>query len=204
MKDERTKRRIRKKQNEKTFKVNEKRKELQLPMVQAKRVFSLTSKGKSKMRSMFGERTEDILDLIENNNRDGAVVMIYKQLLKTLVDIIPISETLVRKTEGTRGIYQLNQLLSQIRELLADMQAVQDRGLLGRQLISKYVRPGFLDIAMQIVQNDHRLLNEILPYVEERHKDRVKTQILSSQRELGKFIQEQYKQIAEDIIRGLT
>ena len=161
-------------------------------------------KEQKTLKSIFGERTEDMLTMIENNNRDGAVVLIYKQLLKSLVVMIPVLENVVQKSKGRFGTYQVNQLMSQTRELLADMQAVQDRGLLGRTLVQRYVRPAFLDIAMQMVENDHRVLNDVLQYVHPKYKDKIRTQILGSQRELAKYIQTQYQNISENIIRGLT
>jgi len=157
-----------------------------------------------KLKSLFGKRTEEMLNLIENNNRDGATVMIYKQLLSTLVTLLPVAEHVVRHTKGQRGVYQINQLMSQVRELMADMQAVQDRGLLGKTLVQRYVRPAFLDIAQQMVYNDQRIIAEVVPYVDAKYKDRVRDNILNAQKELGKYIQNQYEDIAENIIKGLT
>lgn len=192
--------REKKKQKKRWVKVPEDR---SLPVVITKKdVVDL--KTKKKLKTMFGQRTKEILDLIENNQKDGAVVLIYKQLLKMLVSLVPILERVVRKSKGRYGTYQVNQLVSQLRELLADMQAVQDRGLLGRTLVSRYVRPAFTDIAMQIVTNDHRILTAILPHIAEEKREKVETEVKNAQRELARFIQAQYKHVAEEIIKGLT
>lgn len=157
-----------------------------------------------RAKSFFGQKAPEILEMIENNDRDGAVVLVYKQLLGMLVTLVPTAERVVREQKGYKGIYQLNMMVSGVRELLTDMQAVQDKGMLGRTLIERYLRPAFLDIASQIVQNNQRVQNEVLSYVPEKHHDKIKMYMRDSQRELGRYIEEQYKSISENIIKGLT
>jgi hypothetical protein len=159
---------------------------------------------KTRAKSFFGQQAPEILAMIENNDRDGAVVLVYKQLLGMLVTLIPTAERVVRENRGYKGIYQLNMMVSGMRELLADMQAVQDKGMLGRTLIERYLRPAFLDIASQIVQSNQRVQNETLAYVAEKHHDKIKVYMRDAQREIGRYIQDQYKQISENFIKGLT
>jgi hypothetical protein len=162
------------------------------------------NKAWDRAESLFGERAAEIMQLVEDNDRDGAVTMIYKQLMKMLVDVIPVIEKGVRATKGFRGVRSLNEIVSQVREMLADMQAVQDKGMLGQTLITRYVRPAFLDIAMQMMTNNEHMLNEITEYIDPKHRDEVRIRMKAAQRELGKYIQAQYTQIADSIVRGLT
>jgi hypothetical protein len=154
--------------------------------------------------TLFGERAVEIMGLIEADNRDGATTMIYKELMKMMVDIIPIVEKGVRATKGFRGVRSLNEMISQVREMIADMQAVQDKGMLGQTLIARFVRPAFLDIAMQMIQTNERTLNDILPFVPESHRVQIRSQVKASEKELARFIEAQYKSIAENIVKGLT
>jgi len=161
-------------------------------------------KDKKILKTVFGERAKEIQYLVENNNKDGAVVLIFKQLLKMMVDLIPISERVVRQTKGYRGIYQINQMVSQMRELMADMQAAQDRGLLGQTLIAKYVRPAFLDIAKMMVEGNHSIRMEIREYIPREERKRVIEMFEKTQEELAKYINAQYRQISENLIKGLS
>lgn len=164
----------------------------------------LSREDRENAKSMFGERSEEMLDLIQRNDKDGAVVLIYKQLLSMMVDLMPVAESVVRRSSGTKGIYQLNMMSSQIREMLTDMQAIQDRGMLGKTLIEKSVRPAFLDIAMQIVQAMHSVQTEVLAYVPPKNHDRVKALFADNRRGIGEYIQTQYKQVSDDLVKGLT
>lgn len=175
-----------------------------LPVPAGEKRYQIDKATKKKLKTMFGQRTREILTLIENNERDGAVVLIYKQLLKMLVSLVPILEKVVRRSKGRYGTYQVNQLVSQLRELLADMQSVQDRGLLGRTLIKRYVRPAFADIAMQMLQNDQRILNLALLHLPGDRRAQVEAELKETQKELARFIQAQYRHVSEEIIKGLT
>jgi hypothetical protein len=154
--------------------------------------------------TLFGERGEEIMEMIERDDRDGYISAIYKQLMKMMVDLVPIVEKGVRATKGFRGVRSLNEMISQMREMIADMQAVQDKGLLGQTLVSRHVRPAFLDIAMQMIANNERMLAEILHHVPTDKREDIRTQMKGAERELGKFIQAQYNNIAENLIKGLT
>ena len=154
--------------------------------------------------SLFGERADEIMHLVEMDDRDGMITVLYKQLMKMLVDLMPTVEKSVRATKGFRGVRSLNEMVSQIREMIADMQAVQDKGMMGQRLIARYVRPAFLDIAGQMMVNNERMISEILPHVDPKHRDEVRKNMQMAQRELAKYIQSQYTSIAENIIKGLT
>ncbi len=154
--------------------------------------------------SLFGERTEEIMRLVEMDDRDGMISALYKQLMKMLVDLMPTIEKSVRATKGFRGVRSLNEMVSQIREMIADMQAVQDKGMMGQRLIARFVRPAFLDIAGQMMVNNERMISELLPHVDPKYRDEVRKNMQLSQRELARYIQSQYASIAENIVKGLT
>lgn len=174
------------------------------PIVGAKK----TKLGKTDMKrikTLFGDRSEDVLELIENNNKDGAITLLYKQLLGMVVDLMPIAEGVVREAKGYKGIYQLNQMISSCREIMADIQATQDRGMLGHTIVEKYVRPAFLDIAKQMVENDYQLQSELmLSCRTTQEKQKVANSFSVTRKELGRFIQDQYMNLKEEIIKGLT
>ena len=158
----------------------------------------------SNLKTLFGDRAEEILGMIEANNRDGAITLLYRQLLSMTVDIIPFAENLVRSTKGYRGVYQINALVSQCRELLADIQSTQDRGALGRNMVERHVRPAFLDIAMQIVSSNHALASDILLLVPPDKKPQIQALFQTNQKSLAEYIQAQYNNIRDELMRGLS
>ena len=100
-----------------------------------KKLSKKLSKVSEKLSSILGDSSENILGLLEANNSESASNLILTKLMQSLVDTIPYAENNVRKTRGQKGVYQLNSLVQSLRELMIDMQAVRDKGLLGERLV---------------------------------------------------------------------
>lgn len=111
--------------------------------------------------SILGEDAENIQQMLEIGQNEGAMALIQKRLLQSLVDLLPHAENNVRETKGQRGVYQINSLITSVREILSDLQATKDRGAIGASLVEKIVRPAFLDIGMALVQEEQRFATEI-------------------------------------------
>lgn len=103
-----------------------------------------------RLNTMFGQRSTTIVSLLEGEDQDSASQLISRTLLQTLVDILPVLERNVRRSKGARGVYQLNQVISQIREMCSDIQANKDRANVGAMTVERFIRPAFLDIAVQL------------------------------------------------------
>lgn len=167
-------------------------------------IYKKDRKAWENAETLFGDRATEIMERIEADDREGVTKMLYQELMRMMVDLVPIIEKGVRATKGFRGVRSLNEMVSQIRELIADMQAVQDKGMLGQTIVARYVRPAFLDIAMQMVTSNARILAEVLPYVDEKSREKVSANMKGAEKELAKYIQAQYNNIAENIVKGLT
>lgn len=114
-----------------------------------KRISKTSSK---KLKSIVGDSAEQIQQLLEINEGDSARSLIYKKVLQSLIDLIPYAENNIRKSKGRHGVYQLNSMISSIRELLIDIQASEDRGRIGELLVERLIAPAMLDIGTEIVQ----------------------------------------------------
>lgn len=108
-------------------------------------------KGKA-LRTQFGQGAEKILRLLESDDTDPAVALIYKRLLQSVVDVMPLAEMGIRASKGTRGIHGFNMLISSLRELMVDVQSAQDRGMMGQTLVMSVMQPAFSDLAQDMVQ----------------------------------------------------
>lgn len=133
-------------------------------------------KGKA-LRTQFGQGAEKILRLLEQDDTDPAIALIYKRLLQSVVDVLPLAEMGIRNTKGIRGVHGFNMLISSLRELMVDVQAAQDRGMMGDMLVQSVLQPAFSDLAqdtvleystlaadlkMLIPQDEHAKLLEII------------------------------------------
>ena len=108
-------------------------------------------KGKA-LRTQFGQGTEKILRLLEQDETDPAIALIYKRLLQSVVDVLPLAEMGIRASKGIRGVHGFNMLISSLRELMVDVQSAQDRGMMGQTLVMSVIQPSFSDLAQDTVQ----------------------------------------------------
>jgi len=157
------------------------------------------------LRTMFGQRSDVIVDMLEDDAMDGAMTLIQKSLLQTMVDVLPVVERSVRRSKGNRGVYQLNQCISQIRELVTDIQSLRDRGNLGESVVEKILRPAFLDLAVQVrlamVEVDTSARNMMSAEDHTKFVDKVSFVITKS---LANYLNQTYESTKESIIKSLS
>ena len=120
-----------------------------------KKKASLDKKDRESLSSYFGEHSGKIMELIEMNDSDGAMTLLKKKLLQTTVDILPYAEDVLRGSGTSRGTYQFVTLVSQIRELMADIQADTDRKFIARSISDNIIRPAFMDVAQTMITEHH-------------------------------------------------
>lgn len=128
-------------------------------------------KGKA-LRTQFGSGTEKILRLLEQDDTDPAVALIYKRLLQSVVDVMPLAELGIRASKGTRGIHGFNMLISSLRELMVDVQSAQDRGMMGQTLVMSVIQPAFSDLAQEMVQEFSTLAADVKSYLSQEDYDK--------------------------------
>lgn len=128
-----------------------KKKKKKKPLTEAESLHRRLSKSKEKTSSIIGDSAEDILQMLETGNVQQAVPLIYRCMLQTVVDVIPLAENAIRETKGAKGVYQLNSLISSLRELMADIQSAQDRGMLGSMIVDTILRPSYKDLAVSVL-----------------------------------------------------
>lgn len=164
----------------------------------------ISKKAEKALVTRFGEKAELIIDQLEFGVSDGVQSLITRSLLQSLVEVLPIAEKEVRDTGAKRGIYQFNQTIGSIRELLADVQASQDRGMLGQSIVEKTVRPAFLDISVQIVT----ALAEIEAFgknnLDKTTRREFVSLIDSLKRNLATYISTQYREVSNTVVQSLS
>lgn len=165
---------------------------------------NLTKKQRKSLDSMFGESSDTIIDFIDMNNQDGANSLIYKALLKTMVEVIALSEHNVRVTEGARGIYGFNQLVSQIRELLADIRSQQDSGEMIEQVVQRILVPAFTDIGMQVVLAMTQVANICRSDLTDEKFARLQDKLNNITQEMSRFMSDRYRKSVEDVHKAFT
>jgi hypothetical protein len=164
------------------------------------RISKLNTKG---MRSILGDSAEEIQQLLESNSNDSAITLMQKRMIQTVVDLLPYAEHAVRNSKGARGVYQINSLLTSLRELMIDMQSTKDKGTLGAEMVDRVVRPAFLDIGMVLVQEEARLDGEIRDLLGVDAHRKIKAARKESTLRIAQSIQEKFGKAREQAINFL-
>lgn len=157
-----------------------------------------------KLQSMFGKKADVIVNMLESDDNDGALTLVSRSLLQTLVDILPIAESAVRKTNGAKGVYGFNQLVSQVREMCNDIRAHQDRGHIGQRIVEQSIRPVFVSISMQIVQSFIELDSIARVSMKPSDYERFVKQMDGMKTSLAQYMMSQYNEVEQQVVRSLS
>lgn len=156
------------------------------------------------LRSRFGNKAVLIIQQLEDQDTDGAISMLSRSLLQLVVDLIPVAEQNVRDSKGARGIYQFNQLIASTRELLTDLSALRDKGLLGHRIVERTVRPAFTDIGGQLVLAFVGLEAGARTYMSPEDYAEYKQQLTTAKMSLAQYLEAQYSEIRDQVIASLS
>lgn len=156
------------------------------------------------LRSRFGNKAVLIIQQLEDQDTDGAISMLSRSLLQLVVDLIPVAEQNVRDSKGAKGIYQFNQLIASTRELLTDLSALRDKGLLGHRIVERTVRPAFTDIGGQLVLAFVGLEAGARTYMRPEDYSEYKQQLTIAKTSLAQYLEAQYAEIRDQVIASLS
>lgn len=159
-------------------------------------------KGKA-LRTQFGAGTEKILRLLEQDETDPAIALIYKRLLQSVVDVLPLAEMGIRNTKGVRGVHGFNMLISSLRELMVDVQSAQDRGMMGEMLVRSIIQPAFSDLAQDTVQEFSVIAADAKAHMTPEEYDKFAPLLRESRARLANRMTHHYRKMQEGVINYL-
>jgi len=152
------------------------------------------------LRSTFKKEVGEIQENLDNNEADRGITKFQKSMLQTLLELIVIAEDQYRRSEGAeRAAYALNTLISQSRELIADIDSAKDYDALVNELTEKVIWPEFLHTA-QVLVNEIWVLNKSLtPYIEQGYEKRVGDLMDEQAKVFARKLQETYTTIVDKV-----
>jgi hypothetical protein len=152
------------------------------------------SKLEKGIASIVGDSADQIQHLLETSQNDSAVNLMQKRVLQAVVDLIPYAESNVRGSQGARGVYAFNSLVTSIRELMSDLQATKDRGAIGAHMVEKVIRPAFLDIGMALAQEEQHLSTAIRDNTDKEQCAIIRAALRDSVQRMALTIQRKYEE----------
>jgi hypothetical protein len=157
----------------------------------------------AEVDSVFKREVENIHHLLESKNTDTAVTRFQKSALATLIELIPIAESKYRKYGNERAAYAMNSLISQSRELITDIKAEQNSRDLALRITSEILRPAFVMIMQNMVDNMYHLKKNMEGYVPDKHTRDIHTLTDTSAREITHYLEQTYKSVSDRIMQEL-
>jgi len=164
----------------------------------------LSEEARRSLVTVFGQRSDVIMDMLEVDDNDRASTVILRTLIQMMVDVLPAVEQGVRESRGKKGVYQLNQTVSQLRELCNDMAAARDRTGTGLRMVDDYIRPTFRDIGVQASQAFFRVEGALRARLSKEDADSLISEILTpTMFDLADYMTRKYDELRVEMIRGL-
>ena len=158
----------------------------------------------SQLKSLLEQDATRINELLEVGDSDNAITLTYKRLAQSCVDAIPLLENNIRISKGARGTYQFNTMVTTLRELLVDLQAISARGQIGVTVVDKVIRPFILDLGMQIVQELKVIEEEARSYMSPSDHEKFRAQVVRSRDRIADFVNKGFvdvKRQAQDLLQ---
>lgn len=154
----------------------------------------------TNIESIVGDKVEVIQDLLETGNFESATNALHKTLLQTLVDVLPYAEAAIRKTEGVKGVYQINSLVSMILETLSSARSQADRGALAQHILERTVQPVFKGIAEALVREFMALSADMSTAKPQDHDNIIR----DTRARLATSIQSSYETMRSEIMQSMS
>ena len=138
---------------------------------------------------------QDLLDSVEDSPNTG----FEKEAIKLLIELIPQAEVAYKDRPSQSLAYALNSFLTNVRELIQDLNEKSAQGDLAADIMEKVMRPRFSEIARMIVDNNYAIKKQMMPYVDKARRRRALRELDDATKDLGARIESVYS----DIEKGL-
>jgi len=160
-------------------------------------------KGRLKgLKSTFKKGLPHIHKLILDGEQERAAPLIQKHLMLALTEIIPVIENGVRQSGGRQGVYAFNSLVSQSRELIADVQSENDSSALAQRISNEVLNQAFVYIGQNLATTLLHIRTGLKPYLRGDASDERVTQLFNDNiKDIAKYIGEQHKDCVDKIYR---
>jgi hypothetical protein len=153
--------------------------------------------------SYFGANSVKIMDMLENGDADSGITVLKKTLLMTIIRVLPMAEDILTNSGTAKGTYQFVTLISQMRELMADIQADKDKQFLAQSIAEQIIRPAFMNMAQEMMMQHHTFRKKGDLFVVPSKNSYFSEQLLELGKNLAAMMQTEYKEVSTKIQEAL-
>jgi len=160
----------------------------------------LLEKRLRSLKSTFKYDVVSLQDALDKDDITRVVREFQKQSLRTLFELLPITEHNFRSKAGSEhAAYAYNAVVSSIREQLAELRENQSAEEVIEVIISSVLRPAFMDLLDACLSYTSVIHKDIKEYVPEKHHSGLKNMLDNHSTRLARELQKAYRGMAKKI-----
>lgn len=153
--------------------------------------------------SSFGYSIPNIRNHMNNKDYNSASMATKEALLTTLIELVPLAERSLRESGASKGIYQFNSLIGQVRELLVDLDGERDLANTMQGILDEAIRPVFMMLTQMVIMFSNSLKRQIRAELNENDCKVVYGLVDEQIKELGTYIQGMFLEVQRRVDKKL-
>ena len=154
-------------------------------------------------KSYFGSNSSKITEMLENGDADSGITVLKKTLLLTIIRVLPMAEEILNSTGTAKGTYQFVTLISQMRELMADIQQDKDKQFLAQTINEQIIRPAFMNIAQEMLTQHHEFRKKGDLFIQTSKSGYFNEQLMNLGKGLASKMNDEYKDVSAKMAEAL-
>jgi len=163
----------------------------------------LDKQSKKALKSYFGKHSLTIMEMLEAGDSDNGILLLQKKLLQTVIRVLPKAEEVLNESGTSKGTYQFVTLVSQLRELIADIQATKDRAYIAQSLLETIIRPAFMSVAQDMMTKHHTFRKLSEDYIKPNHLAKFSESLLALAKDVANDMNVAYKDVDVKLTEAL-
>lgn len=181
-----------------------KKKKLELVIANATPTTKITADDKKIVKSYFAGHSKKVMEMLKAGDTDAGMSILKKSLLMTVIRALPKAELILNQSGAARGTYQFVTLISQIRELITDIQADGDRKFLAQSVMETILKPAFMDLAQDMINDHHQFRKNSAALVRSEKSQEFSSDMQVLATNLATKMQKKYTEIGSKLEEALN
>lgn len=154
--------------------------------------------------SALSNDAQKIWDMLEAKENDNAITLTQKAMLQTVIKMMPEAEKRYFESKSAhQAVYAFNALVTSARELIADVQASEDKSRVADKIIHELLQPHILAFANFLLESSFYLSKHLKKLVKESKHRELQKIIDEDTRSKGNYAQEMFKSFKEQLPKVL-
>jgi hypothetical protein len=154
--------------------------------------------------SALSKDMQVIVDMLEDKENDSAITLTQKAMLQTVIMMMPEAEKrFFANTSAHQAVYAFNALVTTARELIADVQAAEDKTKVIDRIIYDLLEPQILSLVNYLLESNFYLVKQLKPLVKEKHHKKLQDILNDATKSSGSYAKEMFATFKERLPAAL-